>query len=248
MKVSVITASFNAAETIGETLRSVAAQDWPDIEHIVIDGASRDTTSEIVAEHQRAGGIYISEPDRGIYDAMNKGIAMASGDIIGLLNADDIYAGPDTISHVVKSFKRHRTDAILGDVGHFRSGASNRVVRRYDSSRFTPGRIAWGWMPAHPAMFLTRAAYDRAGPYRTDYRIAADYEFVARAFGRLGLSYQHLPEILVKMRIGGVSTSGWRSAWVIIDEARRGCLENNIYTNYLMLATKYPWKLLEYVR
>ncbi len=248
MKISVVTASYNAGSTIGDTLRSVAAQSWPDVEHIVIDGASKDDTAAIVAAHQRPGGIYVNEPDRGIYDAMNKGLARATGDVIGLLNADDFYADDGALEKVAHAFDQHKCDAVLGDVGFVRDGAHDRVIRRYDSGMFRPSRIAWGWMPAHPAMFLTREAYERVGNYRTDYRIASDFEFVVRAFAKAGISYVHLPEMLVRMRIGGVSTGGLKAKLTINRECLRACRENGIYSNSLMIASKYPMKLAGLLR
>jgi glycosyltransferase involved in cell wall biosynthesis len=247
MKVSVVTVTYNAAATLADTLRSVAAQTWPDVEHIVVDGMSSDNTAELVAQFQRAGGIYIREPDKGLYDAMNKGIDRASGDIIGTLNADDLFADEHVLAKVVAAFGAEPVDAILGDVAFFRDDA-DQLVRRYNSGRFTPARLAWGWMPSHPGMYLTREAYDRVGRYRTDYRIAADYEFAVRAFVSHRLPYMHLPAILVKMRMGGVSTSGLRAKWTINRETVRACRENGVYSNVGMVLTKYPRKLLELVR
>ena len=248
MKISVVTASYNAASTIGCTLQSVAEQRWPDVEHIVIDGGSKDDTSAIVTRKQRPGGVYVNEPDRGIYDAMNKGISRATGSVIGLLNADDFYADPDVLTKVAQAFEHHSCDAVLGDVGFVRDGATDAIIRRYESRQFRPARIPWGWMPAHPAMFLTREAYVRVGEYRTDYRIAADFEFVVRAFAKARLRYVHLPEILVKMRVGGVSTAGIRAKWTINRECIRACRENGIYSNHLMIASKYPMKLVGLIR
>jgi glycosyltransferase involved in cell wall biosynthesis len=248
MKISIVTAAFRAGETIGDTLRSVATQSWPDVEHIVVDGGSTDATAELVGQHQRPGGSFTSEPDNGLYDAMNKGIDRASGDIIGILNADDVYANPDSLAHVAAAFRASGADAVLGDIGFFRPEAPERIFRRYNSGRFRPGRLGWGWMPAHPAMFLTREAYQRTGRYRTDYRIAADFEFIARAFGKERLSYSYLPEIIVRMRSGGVSTAGAASSLTIQRELLRACRENGIGSNHLMLACRYPLKLLEYLR
>lgn len=248
MKISVVTASYRAAATIADTLRSVAAQRLDAVEHLVIDGDSKDDTAALVARLQRPGGMFLSEPDTGIFDAMNKGIDRATGDVIAFLNADDFYTDDAVLEQVARAFHDHEVDAVLGDVGFVHDGALDRIVRRYDSSRFQPRRIPWGWMPAHPAMFLTRAAYDRVGRYRTDYRIAADFEFVARAFHRHQLRYVHLPVMMVTMRLGGVSTAGLKSKWIINQESLRACRDNGIYSNPLMMMSKYPAKLLELVR
>lgn len=248
MKISVVTVSYHAAETIEDTMRSVAEQTHPDVEHIVVDGGSNDGTMAIVKQRLRAGGKAISEPDDGLYDAMNKGISLATGDVVGLLNSDDFYASPTVLAHVAGAFESSNVDAVLGDVAYFRGSDPSRTIRRYDSGLFSPRRIGWGWMPAHPAMFLTREAYERVGPYRTDYRIAADFEFVARAFGKQGLSYVHLPEIIVKMRAGGISTAGGGAKLTINREVLRACRENGIRSNALMIASKYPAKLLGYLK
>ncbi len=248
MKISVVTVAYNAAKTISDTLNSVTAQSFPEVEHIVVDGASQDNTVSIARQLQRKGGKLISERDLGLYDAMNKGIALATGDIIGLLNADDIYAHPDVLSRIAQAFESHRVDAVLGDVGFFQDGSPDRIKRRYNSGRFTPKRIPWGWMPAHPAMFLTREAYARVGRYRTDYKICSDFEFVVRAFAKEKLNYVHLPELLIKMRLDGISTSGLKATLTINSESVRACRDNGIYTNLAMIMSKYPLKLLEYVR
>ena len=248
MKISVITVSYNAAKTIADTLFSVAGQSYSEVEHIIIDGASEDATVSIAQDLLRMGGQLVSEPDQGLYDAMNKGIALATGDVIGLLNADDLYADPDVLYRVAEAFLKQSVDAVLGDVGFFQDGFPDRIVRRYNSGRFRPSRIRWGWMPAHPAMFLTRKAYDRVGNYRTDFKIAADFEYVVRAFAKEKLSFVHIPDLLVKMRLGGISTSGLKATLTINSESVRACRDNGIYTNLAMIMSKYPLKLLEYVR
>ena len=246
--VSIITVCWNNVATIGRTLKSVSAQDWPHVEHIVVDGASSDGTQDIVASCGAHVARFVSEPDMGIYDAMNKGILLATGDVIGFLNADDYYPTASTLRSVADSFAAHSVDAVLGDVAFFRAKAPHRSIRRYDSGRFRPSRIAWGWMPAHPAMFLRREVYQRFGLYRTDFRIAADFEFVARAFGSGSLNYWHLPEVVVAMQMGGVSTQGLRSTVIINREIVRACRANGISTNLPKILTKYVVKVLEFVR
>jgi glycosyltransferase involved in cell wall biosynthesis len=248
MKFSIITAAYNAEATIEETLRSVADQTHHSVEHIVVDGGSHDRSMELVKAHLRHGGRYLSEPDKGLYDAMNKGLSMATGDIIGILNADDRFADRETLSELAKAFIASRTDAVLGDVAFFSPRYPERLIRRYRSTRFTPRKLGWGWMPAHPGMYLTRAAYQTVGNYRTDYRIASDFEFVVRAFAKHHLSFAFLPRILVEMRTGGVSTSGVAANLLINREVLRACRENGVYSNMLMIASKYPLKLLEYLR
>lgn len=245
VKISVVTVCRNCASTIERTLASVATQDWPEVEHIVIDGASTDGTQRIVAEHGAHVARFVSERDKGIYDAMNKGIGLATGDVVAILNADDHYVDCGSLRSVAERFD-HSVDAVLGDVAFFRPAAPGRFVRRYDSSRFKPSLIGWGWMPAHPGMFVRRQVYDRFGTYRTDFHIAADFEFVARAFSSDATRYLHLRRIVVAMQLGGVSTQGLGSMLKINSEIVRACRLNGIETNQLKLMAKYLWKLKEY--
>lgn len=248
MKVSIVTVCRNAERTIGQAVASVAAQTGVDVEHVVIDGASADGTVAAARAELRPGAILVSEPDKSLYDAMNKGIARATGDVIGILNADDLLAGPHVARKVADTFERAGTDAVLADTAFTAAGDDDRIVRRYDSGRFRPSLLRWGWMPAHPGMYLTRDAYDRVGPYRLDYRIASDFDFVVRAFGLERLSYVHLPEIVVRMRPGGISTDGWQARRTINQEVKRALREHGYRTNDLMIASKYPLKLLEWLR
>ena len=190
--------------------------------------------------------VFVSEPDEGIYDAMNKGIRLASGDIIGTLNADDVYADSKVLSRIERQMVQGQLDAIYGDVMFFANDRPKVNLRRYSSRYFAPSRIAWGWMPAHPTLFLRREIFHRFGLFRADFNIAGDYEFVARIFKDADLRYRYLPEVLVRMRTGGASTNGWRSTLLLNREVLRACRENGIRTNLLMLLSKYPIKALEY--
>lgn len=243
--ISVITVCYNSAETLARALQSVADQDWPRVEHIVIDGASTDSTSTIIDRFRSRLGHVVSEPDHGIYDAMNKGLDRANGDIVCFLNADDRYAHSQVLSRVAKQMHGLDLDALMGDVGFFRAEDTLRMVRRYRSDRFHPRRLAWGWMPAHPALFLGRAVVQRVGRFRTDYRIAGDFEYLVRAFHGHDLRYRHLPEVLVHMQTGGVSTNGWRSKISLNREVLRACRENGLQTSMLKILSKYPAKVLE---
>lgn len=247
MKISIITVAYNAARTIGAALKSVADQRHPDIEHIVIEGASKDATLDVIRQNADRVTTIVSEPDKGIYDAMNKGLARASGDVIAFLNADDRYASVDAISSVVEIFEHHHVDAVLGDVAFFDLKSPERLIRRYRSDRFTPARLAYGWMPAHPGLFVRRAEYVRAGRFATSYRIAGDYEMIIRLFSRPELRYRHLPEILVHMQTGGASTAGIKAKLQLNREVLRACRENGIDTNMVKILSKYPAKLLEYL-
>jgi glycosyltransferase involved in cell wall biosynthesis len=248
LKVSIVTVCFNRATTIADTLRSVAGQRGVEIEHIVVDGASTDDTVAMAMAHGSHIAHLVSEPDQGIYDAMNKGLALATGEIIGFLNADDVYADNRILARVSATMEAEKLDALFGDAEFFSPARPDRPLRRYRSERFHPNRIAWGWMPAHPALFLRRELFERFGGFKTDYRIAGDFELVARMFHGGTLRYRYLPEVLVRMRTGGVSTGGWRNTLLLNREVLRACRENGIKTNFFKIFSKYPRKLLEFVR
>jgi glycosyltransferase involved in cell wall biosynthesis len=245
--VSVVTVCLDAAATLERALASVAAQTWPAVEHIVIDGGSTDGTLDVLARHGRHVATAVSEPDRGIYDAMNKGVARATGDVLCFLNADDAYVAPDVLAAVATAMADDRLDALYGDVDVFLAGAPHRTVRRYRSDRFRPDRLGSGWMPAHPALFMRSRIYRDLGGFRTDYRIAGDFEFVARAFRAGPLAHRHVPRVLVRMQHGGVSTAGLRNTLVLNREVLRACRENDIPTGLLRILSRYPAKLLELV-
>ena len=243
--ISVITACYNSASTIERALQSVANQDWPHVEHILIDGASTDGTMAVIERFRSRLACVVSEPDDGIYDAMNKGLARATGDVVCFLNADDQYVSDKVLSIVANQMHANQLDALMGDVSFFHASNPNRQVRRYRSDRFTPARLAWGWMPAHPALFLTRPVVDRVGRFNTTYKIAGDYEFIIRAFYGHALRYAHVPMVLVRMQTGGVSTDGWRAKVLLNKEVLRACRENGVRTNMLKILSKYPAKLFE---
>ena len=246
-KFSVITVCRNPGSVIDDALRSVHAQSFPNVEHIIIDGASTDGTAERLRGIIRPGDLLVSEPDAGLYDAMNKGVARATGDVIALLNADDQYADVDVLSRVAKCFEESGTDAVLGDVIYVLPGSS-ASIRRFNTGMFTPSRIGWGWMPAHPAMMLKRTAYRRVGAYRTDFGIAGDFEFVARAFGRHRLTYAYLRDVFVRMRCGGASALGRPSRRGVNRNMLRACRDNEVPSNPFMICSRYFGKALEMVR
>jgi glycosyltransferase involved in cell wall biosynthesis len=245
--ISVITVCYNSAATLARALQSVSDQDWPRIEHIVIDGASKDQTAEVIEHFRSRLAFVLSEPDRGIYDAMNKGLDQASGDIICFLNADDQYASNSVLSRVAMLMYELQLDALIGDVDFFHEADPQRMVRRYRSNHFTPSRLGWGWMPAHPALFLRREVVQRVGRFKTDYRIAGDYEFIVRVFHGQDVHYHHLAEVLVNMQTGGASTGGFGAKLRLNREVLRACRENGLQTNILKILSKYPVKLMEFL-
>jgi len=248
MKISIITVAYNAAATIGDTIRSVLEQDYPAIEYIVIDGASTDATLEVVNRYRDRIATVVSEPDAGIYDAMNKGIARATGDVVGILNADDFYIDSRVVSKVAEAFEDEETGAVFADLVYVKPDDLNRTVRRYHSGHFHPGKFAYGWMPAHPTFFLRKKYYDRFGLYKTDYKIAGDYELLIRMLYIHRIPYVYIPEVLIKMRVGGVSTRSIGSTVVLNREILRACRENGIKTSMFKIYSKYPKKLLELIK
>ncbi len=248
MKVSIVTVVYNGEATIKDTVKSVLAQDYPDIEHIIIDGASTDGTMQVIRAYGDRITQVVSEPDQGIYDAMNKGIKLATGDVVGILNSDDFYANSDVISTVVKRFEVSQADSVFGDLVFVKPHSLDQVVRYYSSAKFHPKQFAAGWMPAHPTFFVKRWAYEQYGLFKTDYEIASDYELLIRFLAKHQLSYSYIAKVMVKMRAGGVSTKNLRSNWVLNREIVRGCAENGIPTNMMRVLSKYFTKVFQLVQ
>ena len=246
LKISVITVCYNSSITLEKALQSVCDQDWPHIEHIVIDGGSKDGTAEILDKFRSRLACVVSEPDNGIYDAMNKGIWRATGDVICFLNSDDLYADTNVLSRVAKQMHQREVDAVFGDVAFFNEREPTRTIRHYRSGSFHPRRLAWGWMPAHPAFFMKKSFYQQLGGFKIKYQIAGDFEFISRAFTTFPIRYQHMPEVLVRMQMGGASTaSGFLGRILHNKELLMACRENGIRSNLLKLLLRYPLKLKE---
>lgn len=244
MKVSIITVVYNNANFIKDAIESVLTQSYENIEYIVIDGASNDGTVEIINRYGNRITHFLSEKDHGIYDAMNKGLKLASGDIVGILNSDDFYISNNVINMVVEAFLYNNVDSVFADLVYVNPDNLTKVVRYYDSSYFSPSKFGYGWMPAHPTFFVRKDMYVKYGFFKTDYKIAADYELLARFLGKYKISYSYLQIPLVKMRIGGVSTNSPKSNFILNQEILRACSENGIYSNWLMVLSKYPKKFL----
>lgn len=249
MKVSIITVCYNSEKTIRDTILSVLAQDHEDIEYIIVDGNSKDGTMAIVNTYRDRLGAVISEPDKGIYDAMNKGIAAATGNVIGILNSDDFYESNDAISAVAATFERQPgLDVLFGDVVFVAAGDLDRIRRHYRSGHFSAWKLRFGWMPPHPATFIKRDAYARAGLYSLRYKVAADYEMFVRLLWTQRVSYQWINKVIVRMRLGGVSTAGISSSILLNREIVRACRDNGLYTNLALVLSKIPFKCLELLR
>ncbi len=246
MKISVITVCYNSAKSIAKAIESVSDQDWPLVEHIVIDGGSSDRTLDILDAFRLSLACVVSEPDKGIYDAMNKGIQRATGDIVCFLNSDDHYADGTVLSRVARRIQDGKLDALFGDITFFCESDPGKTIRYYRSHGFHPNRLAWGWMPAHPSLFMKREIYQRSGGFKPEFRIAGDFEFIARVFTTQQLRYEYLPEVLVKMQTGGASTSsGFKGRILHNTELLRACRENGIKTNIFKLLLRYAKKITE---
>jgi glycosyltransferase len=205
MKVSIITAVFNRRDTIEDALDAVSRQDYAGIEHIVVDGASQDGTVEVLERRRSGIAVLVSERDDGIYDALNKGIGLATGDVIGFLHADDLFADDRVVSRIAAAFADPSVEAVYGDLDYVSRTDAQRVIRRWRAGTYSPRRLAWGWMPPHPTFYVRRRVYERLGGFDTRHRIAADYDCILRFLGRGGIVPAYIPEVLVRMRLGGES-------------------------------------------
>jgi glycosyltransferase involved in cell wall biosynthesis len=249
MKISIITVVYNNKVSIQDAMNSVLLQDYENLEYIIIDGGSNDGTVDVingVAERYPKRCIkFISAKDNGIYDAMNKGIRLATGDIIGILNSDDLYVHDNIISTVADGFIATNVDSVFADLVYVRCNDLNKIVRYYNSAGFHPNKMAYGWMPAHPTFFVKKEMFELYGYYKTDYRIAGDYELIARFLVKNNVRYGYIPQVFVKMRMGGASTKNLKSNWILNQEILRACAENDIKTNIFKVYSKYPSKILD---
>tara|TARA_R110001606_G_scaffold327360_1_gene474276 strand:- start:1119 stop:1889 length:771 start_codon:yes stop_codon:yes gene_type:complete len=246
MKISIITVCFNSVDVIETAIRSVLAQSYSDIEYIIIDGGSTDGTVEIIKNFEKQFFYFVTEPDSGIYDAMNKGIALATGDVIGILNSDDFYFNPYVLNEVIEVFSKNpKTDMVLGNVDFVSPLLIETPIRFYSSNRFEPWKMRFGFMPAHPAAFIRRSTYEKVGFYSLDYKIGADFEWFIRALLVNKLEYTKLNKTLVRMREGGVSSSGFKSYWLSSKDLLRALRKHSIYSNLLIILARLIVKLIQ---
>ena len=243
MKISIITVVWNNAKTIKYAIDSVLNQTHKNIEYIILDGASTDGTIEIIRSYGDKISKFVSEPDKGIYDAMNKGIKLATGDVVGILNSDDFYIDDYVIEKVVKEFEEKQVDSVYADLVFVKPDDLSKAVRYYDSSSCGSENFQYALYPAHPTFFVRKWVYDKYGVFKTDYKIGADFDLMARFLYTNNISYSYIKEPLIKMRVGGVSTS-FSSIWINALEQLRVCGENDIKTNIFKIITKYPVKLM----
>ncbi len=243
-KISLITVSFNAGSHIAETISSVKSQSYDNLEYIVVDGGSTDETIDIIKKNNNFITRWISEPDRGIYHAMNKGIAMSSGDIIGFLNADDILVSPDALSNVAQQFQNKEIDAIHGDLVFFDEDPS-KPVRKWEF--IENGSFFKGWHPAHPTFYVRRSCYEKYGGYDETLKLSSDFELMLRFIEVQKISIKYLPKEIVKMRIGGATTGSIKNMVRGLKETRKAFLINNLHYPLLYPLYRYLPKVRSYL-
>lgn len=249
MKISIITPAYNSGKTIRDTIESVLSQKYADFEHIIVDGNSTDDTLEIIKEYEdRYNGKlkFISEPDNGIYDAMNKGIKMATGDVIGTLNSDDFFTSEESLSKI--SEELDEADCVYGDIHFVNPHDLSKPVRYYSSANFSPAKMRMGFMPAHPSFYCRRKVYEESGLYDISFKIAADFEFLLRTIYVRGIKTKYVPFDFVTMRTGGASTSGISSHRKILMEHLRAYRKNGVKSNTFLEGVRYAHKLGEIVK
>ncbi len=229
-KVSIITVVFNSASTLQDCIDSVAGQDYPNREHLLIDGGSSDGTIDVIRANEGRIAAWISEPDHGIYDALNKGIRMATGDVIGILNADDAYVGFDVLSTVMRAIHEGQLDSVYGDVDYVDAKRLDRVVRAWRSGPFEKGMFFRGRFPAHPSFFVRKAVYERLGGFDVNLRLAADFELMLRFLERWGISTRYIPRSLVRMRMGGASNRSLKNIIRSVSECKKAFPHNGFRT------------------
>ncbi len=209
--ISIVTATWNCEKTLPDCFRSMAYQKYLNKEHIVIDGASTDETVNIIMRHADQVAIFITENDHGIYDALNKGVQRATGDVVGFLHADDFYASNDVLTKIANAFSDPSVCAVYGDLEYVSQSDTNNVIRRWKSRLFTRRDLNWGWMPAHPTLYVRREWYSKIGGFNTNYKISADYLSILEMFLQPRFNAVYIPEVLVKMRLGGASNKSFKS-------------------------------------
>lgn len=211
LKISVITITFNSERTLRDTIESVLGQSYSDVEYIIVDGLSKDSTCDIVRSYGDRITRFVSEKDRGLYDALNKGIAMATGDVVGFLHSDDMYASPDILKLIAEAFLHFDVDSVYGDLVYVDQTDTSKIVRFWRSGQFNRSRALMGWMPPHPTFYVKRKVYEDYGGFNTNFRISADYESILRFLVRFRITTFYIPLVMVRMRVGGESNKSLKN-------------------------------------
>lgn len=248
MKISIITATYNSSKTLRYTIESILNQTHNDIEYIIVDGLSKDNTIDIVKEYEpKFNGRmrWISEKDKGLYDAMNKGIRMATGDIIGILNSDDFYTSDTILETISQTLSDQSIDAVYGDIHFVNDADLSHCVRYYSSKSFARWQMRLGFMPAHPSFYCRKKIYEQYGAFDCSFKIAADFENLLRLIFVHRIKTQYIPLDFVTMRTGGASTSGMASHKQILKDHLKAYKKNKVVSNVLLESLRYPYKLME---
>ncbi len=245
MKISIITITYNSAKSLPRALESVRSQTYGDIEHIIVDGASTDGTKELIEAYAAAhkNVHWISEPDKGIYNALNKGIHMATGDVIGFLHSDDKFYSQDTIAHIAAAFASSKADVVYGDLEYCKG---EKVTRSWKSNTFNPRSLKYGWMPPHPTMYVRREVYKQVGEYDSWFRISADYDMILRIF-TAGYKTHYIPQVLVSMETGGASNKNTKARLSKTQEDYIVLRKNNVGAGYVTVACKQLRKVRQFL-
>jgi glycosyltransferase involved in cell wall biosynthesis len=246
MKISIITAAYNSASTIGDTLRSVAEQTHPDKEHVIVDGLSKDNTLSIVAQFPHVAQCR-SEKDKGIYDAMNKGLTMVTGDVVAILNSDDFYENEFVLSKVAKAFEDPTVHVVYGDLVYIDPVKDNRITRYWKAGTYTASSFHYGWMPPHPAFFVRRQVYEQLGNFNASLTCSADYEIILRMLLKHRLKAVYLPETMVRMREGGISNASLKHRWRANREDHQAWRLNGLKPYFFTLYLKPFRKIFQFV-
>lgn len=244
MRVSVITVTYNSGKTITDTLRSVKEQSYPDIEHIVIDGGSTDQTASIVSGFKEI--LFLSEKDEGIYDALNKGLRRTTGALVVILHSDDVFANKDVLRHAVEALQKSGADALYGDLDYVSEDLS-RTIRKWRSGSYHREKFLNGWMPPHPTFILRKSCYEKFGVFNTEFKLAADYELMLRMLFKNRISCTYLPEVMVKMRVGGVSNARIKNRVQANLEDRKAWEVNGLKPRWYTLTLKPLRKIFQYL-
>jgi glycosyltransferase len=247
MKISIITASYNSFPSIADALNSIAAQKDVTIEHVVVDGESEDQTIDAINKAHSVSK-FVSEPDKGIYDALNKGVHLACGDIIGLLHSDDLFYSDETLKNIVETFNETQADVVYGDLIYVDKNNTDKVIRYWKSQPFKPALLKRGWMPAHPTIFMRKDVYEKHGDFDLNLKISADYDFVLRVFSDSALKLVYLPEVITKMRVGGASNRGLKNIILKSKEDFRVLKKNRMPFPLWILFTKNILKISQFLR
>lgn len=245
MKISIITVCYNSDKTIEKTIKSVISQTYDNVEYIIIDGKSKDTTVDIIKQYETNVSKWVSESDKGLYDAMNKGISLATGDIIGILNSDDIFTDNYVLENVAKFHNKNNVDASVGNIIQFNN--EGKTVRKYSAKKWNPEKLKIGFMPAHPAIFFKKELFDKYGVYQLDFTIGADYELITRFFLKHKITWKFSNITTTSMLIGGLSSSGVGSYKLISKEIKKALTLNDVKFNYSKVKLRGIWKIIGFL-